>query len=310
MNIYRNFDEINYDKNTVLTVGTFDGVHRGHQYIIKNLIKISNDYSLRNLIITFDPHPQIVLNKPDKAPIMLLTSIEERLELFEKYGVENVLIIPFDYSFSQTPANEFITDYLIKKIGFKKILIGYDHLFGKDRSGNEILLIELSKIYDFDISKLERIDLENHRVSSTEIRHSIMNSEIEIANNLLSHNYSLRGLVVHGQKLGRKLGFPTANLQVDDTHKLIPNNGVYFIYSILDNKKVWGMANIGFKPTVSNERVLSIEAHFLNYDNDLYEKIITIYFVNKIRNENKFENINTLIEQLNIDKSTCLNLIP
>jgi riboflavin kinase/FMN adenylyltransferase len=309
MNVFRNFDEINFNSDTVLTVGTFDGVHRGHQYIIKNLLNISNKHSLRNLIITIHPHPQIVLNKPGKPPVLLLTSIEERLELFEKYGVDNVLIIPFNYEFSLTPARNFITDYLIKKIGFKRILIGYDHLFGRDRSGNEELLIELSNEHNFEIEKLERIDLENHRISSTDIRHSVLNSDIHIANNLLGHNYSLRGMVIHGHKRGRTIGFPTANILPDDKNKLIPANGVYFVFSNINNRKVWGMANIGFRPTVTNENVLSIESHFFDFDEDIYDTNLTIQFVSKIRDEYKFSGIEALIEQLNKDKNTCLNLI-
>ncbi|GAB1372573.1 bifunctional riboflavin kinase/FAD synthetase [Candidatus Kapaibacterium sp.] len=309
MNVYRSFEEIPYYSDTVLTVGTFDGIHRGHQYIISKLLELSNNHKLRNLILTIHPHPQIVLRKENKPNLKLLTSIEERLSLFERYGIENVLVIPFNYEFSQTPASTFINDYLFNKVGFKKILIGYDHLFGKDRDGNESLLFDLSSKLNFDIEKLHRIDLENNRISSTDIRNYIQDSKISYANMLLGHHYGLRGLVIHGHKRGRTIGFPTANLLPDDENKLVPSNGVYVVYFYHKNTKIFGMANIGFRPTVSDEKILSIEAHFFDFNEDIYDQNITIYFIEKIRDEKKFDSIQQLIEQLNHDRNLCKTLI-
>lgn len=309
MNIYRSFDEVEFSADTVLTLGTFDGVHLGHQYIINKLIQLGKENNLRNFLLTIHPHPQIVLQKEGRPPVSLLTSIDERLELLEKFGVENVLIIPFTYEFSQIPARTFAVDYLINKIGLKKILIGYDHLFGKDRIGNENLLKELAPKYNFTIERLERIGDFDHAISSTAIRSDLMKSDIESANSLLGHHYGLRGLVIHGLKRGRTIGFPTANLEPDDPHKLLPPLGVYFVYSVIDGIKYYGMANLGYKPTVSDERKLTIEANFFDFDFDIYGQNITLHFVSKIREEKKFSSIDELREQISCDKSTCLNLI-
>ncbi|MBX3043389.1 MAG: riboflavin biosynthesis protein RibF [Candidatus Kapabacteria bacterium] len=309
MNIFRSFDEINFQKDTILTVGTFDGIHLGHQFIINKLLKISEDNHLRNLILTIHPHPQIVLKKTGKSSVSLLTSIEERLELFKKFRVQNVLIIPFTYEFSQITAREFVVDYLIEKVGMKRILIGYDHLFGKDRNGNENLLKELSPIHNFEIERLERIGEADHSISSSAIRKALLNSDLITANKFLGHHYGLRGEVIHGLKRGRTIGFPTANLLPDDEHKLLPPVGVYFVYSIIHGRKYYGMANIGYKPTVTSNRILTIEANFFDFNLDIYGETITLHFVKKIRDEKKFSGIDELKNQIKLDKNTCLELI-
>ncbi|MDX9791347.1 MAG: riboflavin biosynthesis protein RibF [Candidatus Kapaibacterium sp.] len=308
MKIYRSFDEIEFNPSTVLTVGTFDGVHLGHKFIINNLIELGKEHNLRSLLLTIHPHPQIVLKKSGKPPVNLLTSLDERLELFDEYGVENVLIIPFDYEFSQISARSFAVDYLIKKIGLRKILIGYDHLFGKDRVGNENLLKELAKEHEFVIERLPRIGEADHVVSSTSVRNAIINSDLAEANKLLGYHYSLRGTVVHGLKRGRTLGFPTANIQPDDDNKLLPPNGVYFVYSEMESGRYYGMTNIGFKPTVTNDKVLTIETNFFDFDYDIYDEIIKIHFVKKIRDEKKFNSLDELKNRIQQDKIQCLEL--
>lgn len=308
MKIYRSFDEIEFNPSTVLTVGTFDGVHLGHKFIINNLIELGKEHNLRSLLLTIHPHPQIVLKKSGKPPVNLLTSLDERLELFDEYGVENVLIIPFDYEFSQISARSFAVDYLIKKIGLRKILIGYDHLFGKDRVGNENLLKELAKEHEFVIERLPRIGEADHVVSSTSVRNAIINSDLAEANKLLGYHYSLRGTVVHGLKRGRTLGFPTANIQPDDDNKLLPPNGVYFVYSEMESGRYYGMTNIGFKLTVTNDKVLTIETNFFDFDYDIYDEIIKIHFVKKIRDEKKFNSLDELKNRIQQDKIQCLEL--
>jgi riboflavin kinase / FMN adenylyltransferase len=309
MNVYRSFDEVTFSSETVLTLGTFDGVHLGHQFIIKNLLKIGSENNLRNFLLTFHPHPQIVLKKEGKPAVSLLTSINERLDLLEKFGIENVLIIPFSYEFSQIAARDFVIEYLIKKIGLRKILVGYDHLFGKDRIGNELLLKDLAPQYNFSIEKLPRIDEHNHTISSTAIRNALLNSDLLTANLFLGYHYGLHGMVIHGLKRGRTIGFPTANIQPDDEHKLLPPNGVYCVYSTIDGTKYYGMANIGFKPTVSNENILSIEANFFDFDMDIYDRNITLHFIKKIREEKKFSSFEELKIQISKDKLSCLELI-
>lgn len=309
MNIFRGFSDINYDKNTILTLGTFDGVHLGHQYIIKNLLRISKEKQLRNILLTIHPHPQIVLQKQGKQKVSLLTSIDERLELFNKLGIDNVLIIPFTYEFSQISASTFVVEYLVNKIGLSKILVGYDHLFGKDRVGDEKLLHTLSKSHDFSIEKLDRIGESDHLISSTSIRNALLNSDFETAKVLLGHYYGLRGEVIHGMQRGRTIGFPTANIKPDDEHKLLPPTGVYFIYSFYKNVKYFGMANIGYRPTVSDEHVISIEANFFDFDFDIYHETITLFFVKKLRDEIKFASITELTKQISKDKEICMELI-
>lgn len=309
MKIYRNFDDVPFLKDTILTLGTFDGVHLGHQYIIKKLISFGNENKLRTFLLTIHPHPQIILKKHGRPPVNLLTSIEERLDLLDKFGVENVLVIPFSEEFSQVSAREFVEDYLVSKIGMKNILVGYDHLFGKDRIGNENLLKELSPIHDFSIQKLERISENDHVISSTAIRHALSESDVVAANELLGHHYGIRGFVIHGLKRGRTIGFPTANIEPDDVHKLLPPLGVYFVYSIIDGVKYYGMANLGYRPTVSDAHKLSIEANFFEFNHDIYDRFITLHFVKKIREEKKFNSIDDLKNQIANDKLTCYKLI-
>lgn len=309
MNVYNNFDQVEFSTETVLTLGTFDGVHLGHQFIIEKLLKLGKENKLRNFLLTMHPHPQIVLKKLGRPHVSLLTSLDERLDLLEKYGIDNVLVIPFTYEFSQISGREFVVDYLIKKIGLNKILVGYDHLFGKDRVGDENLLKELAPQYQFTIEKLQRIGEVDHAISSSAIRNALLRSDLEEANSLLGHHYGIRGMVVHGMKRGRTIGFPTANITPDDEHKLLPPPGVYFVYSIIEDVKYYGMANIGFKPTVSNEHKLTIEANFFNFDMDIYDRNITIHFIKKIRNEKKFESFDELKNQIAMDKLTCIELI-
>lgn len=309
MDIFRDFDEIQFDNNTVLTVGTFDGVHLGHQKILRRLLDISTKENLRNLVITLDPHPQIVIKKENRPKISLLTTIDERLKLLEKFNVQNTLVINFTYEFSQTPPETFIKDYLIKQIGFKKILIGHDHLFGKNRGGNQQLLEQLSKEYSFEIEKVDPLIISDIIVSSTKIRNLINEKKIEIANKLLGYKYFINGVVIKGDQRGRKLGFPTANIEVNSPDKLIPPIGVYLVSIEIERNNYYGMANIGYRPTFDNNNKLTIEVNIFDFDQDIYGKHITMYFIKYLREEIKFNSIDNLLKQMQKDKENCIAIL-
>lgn len=309
MRVYRSFGEVNYDKNTILTVGSFDGVHKGHQTILKTLVEESSNLGLRNLVMTFNPHPQQVIRRKDKGPIELLSTINERIKLFEKYGISNLLIIPFTYEFSQTPPDVFIREFIVKKVGVSIILIGYDHLFGKNREGNLNLLKAQGERFDFTVQKMDAKQEKDLIISSTKIRDAIKSGQLKLANELLGHNYFAMGTVVVGDKRGRTIGFPTANLKIEDDAKLLPPNGVYFVKVIVDSNEYYGMTNIGLRPTFNLNEGRTFETHIFDFDKEIYGKEITVEFIEFIRNEQKFNSIDELITQLNSDKKLCLGKI-
>ncbi|MBM2815680.1 MAG: riboflavin biosynthesis protein RibF [Ignavibacteria bacterium] len=306
MRVYRTFDEIEFKKNTAVTVGTFDGVHLGHQAILNRLKEISSDSELRSIVITIDPHPQIVLRKSGKEPIFILTDINERLILFEKFGIEHVLIIPFTFLFSQTSPEEFVRNWL-GKIGLSKILIGHDHLFGKDRKGDIELLKRLGEKLQFDIEKVGALDINGLIISSTKIRRAILDRDIEQANKMLGYHYFVTGDTVVGNRRGAGIGFATANIKPPDINKLIPSIGVYMVSSQINGAQYYGMANIGRRPTFGEDILPAIEAHFFGIDETLYDRQITLEFLKFIREEKKFSGVDELVTQLHKDKEFCLN---
>ncbi len=308
MKVYYSFDEIDYDKNTVLTVGTFDGVHRGHKRILDKLKEYSKEKKCRDLVITLHPHPQIVLQREGVKPLRLLTVIEERLELFEKYGVNNVLVLPFTKEFAKTKPEIFIKEYLVEKIGMKKMYIGFDHNFGKDRGGDADLLKNLSKELDFEQERVEPLSENDIVFSSTKIRNSLYDNNLSRANNMLGYYYFAKGTVAQGAKRGRQLGFPTANIHIDNPNKLLPDTGVYLVASKIDEEKHYGMANLGIRPTFTDDKVPTLEVHFFDFNKDIYGKAISVHFLKYIRPEMRFVKINNLIDQIGKDEEKCRNL--
>ncbi|MBS1538121.1 MAG: riboflavin biosynthesis protein RibF [Bacteroidetes bacterium] len=308
MNIYTDIT-IPFDKKTVLTVGTFDGVHRGHQAIIKRLLECAQELGARAVVVTFEPHPQIVLQKPDREPIHLLSSIEERLQLFEKFGIENVVIIPFSQEFSQISSEDFVREFLVSKIGMSKILIGYDHLFGKDRTGNESLLRTLGEELGFEVEKTDALLEGNETISSTKIRHALMAAHLDEANGALGFPYFVEGIVVEGHRRGHTLGIPTANVKPQNPNKLLPANGVYLVSSSIDGETFYGMANIGLRPTFTDDLIPTLEVHYLFMDMNLYERILRVDFLKFIRTERKFESIDLFLSQVVEDRNICLEWI-
>lgn len=307
MNIYRDINEILKDENSVLTLGTFDGVHLGHQEIIRRVVDCSKKENLRNFIITFHPHPRKVINPELK--IKLLTTQDEQIKILEQLGVEHLLIINFTKEFSELAPEEFIENYLIRKVGLKKIVLGYDHHFGKARGGDVNLLKQFSQKFNFSIIQIEPYIIENEPVSSTKIRNSLENGEIEKANKMLGRIYSFSGLVIEGDKRGRKLGYPTANLQLTDPDKLLPQIGIYAVLAELDGKVYKALLSIGKRPTFYNNGDLVAEVYIYDFNSDIYGEKLKINLISKLRDEEKFNSSEELIKQMNIDKENGLKVL-
>jgi riboflavin kinase/FMN adenylyltransferase len=286
-----------------MTLGTFDGVHIGHQKIIQKLIQSTKHYACESLVLTFFPHPRMVLQ--DIQEIKLLNTIEERIQLLEASGLDNLVIHPFDQAFSRLSAEEFVSSILVDQFNIKKIIIGYDHRFGRNRTADINDLIEFGKQYDFEVEQISVQEIDAVSVSSTKIRKALLDGNIALANEYLGYAYLLTGTIAKGKGIGRTIGFPTANLSIEESYKLIPKNGVYIIQSKLNDKLKFGMMNIGFNPTVNGDSQ-SIEIHFFDFDDDLYDKKIQIQILSRIRDEQKFENIDLLAKQLIKDKNVAI----
>ncbi|MBI5325886.1 MAG: riboflavin biosynthesis protein RibF [Ignavibacteriae bacterium] len=307
--VYKKIEELQFNGGTVLTVGTFDGVHKGHQIILKRLLEIGNESNLIPIVLTIDPHPQIVLKKEDRTPVKLLTTIEERIIIFEKFGIENLFIIPFTYEFSQTPPEIFIKDFLVEKFRMNKILIGHDHMFGKNREGNQDLLNQLSISLKFGLEKIDAFVENDTTISSTKIRNALMNKELDSANNMLGYNYLMTGVVDKGEGRGRTIGFPTANFRIDNNNKQYPGIGVYFVSSEIEGKTYYGMANMGTRPTFKNNNRIFLEVYYFDLNKDLYDETLSVSFLKFIRDEKKFTTVGELINQIKNDELYCRELI-
>ena len=310
MKTYNLLGEVPFDTNTVLTVGTFDGVHKGHRAVIEKLLAEATALNARAVVVTFDPHPQIILrNKPDKPPVTLLSTIEERLQLLERYGVDTVVIIPFSEEFAAIDSETFVKDYLVKKIGCSKILVGYDHSFGRNREGNLSLLEKLSAELQFSVEEMPPQYNNDTTISSTKIRTALRDGDLELANTMLGYDYFIEGKVVMGDGRGAQLGIPTANVRSVDENKLLPKNGVYLVSSMIDNTLYYGMANVGVRPTFTHDEFPSLEVHFFGINKDLYDKVLNVSFLRRIRNEQKFDSIDLFLSQIVDDRETCYELI-
>ena len=290
---------------SVITVGTFDGIHLGHQKLIKRVLDISKKENLNSIILSFYPHPKIVLN--NNPEISLLNTLEEKKEILNSYNIDYLVLKEFTKEFSRLSPLEFVRDILVKKLNVKHIVIGYDHHFGRNRDASVSQLKEFSKIFDFKVTEVKALVENNISVSSTKIRGFIKEGNFINANRFLGYNFILSGQVNKGLGRGKKLGFPTANISIDK-NKIKPGNGVYFIYSEFNESVVHGMMNIGSNPTFKDKKS-SIEIHFFHFTEDLYDLDISVRIVSKIRNEIKFKNANHLSNQLEKDQKKCIELI-
>lgn len=306
MNIFNNIQDFKPNRPTVVTLGTFDGVHLGHKKIIERLTQEAEKSNTESLVLTFFPHPRMVLQ--GNSDIQLLNTIQEKAELLKNIGLQNLIIHPFDQSFSQLGAEEFVKTILVDRFNIKKIIIGHDHRFGKNRSADINDLIAYGKIYDFEVEQISAQEIDEVSISSTKIRKALLSGDIQLANEYLGYNYFITGTVVKGRQLGRTIGFPTANLKIEEDYKLIPLNGVYIVKSYWNGKEVFGMMNIGTNPTVDGKE-RTIETNFLDFEEDLYDKEMRIYFLQRIRSEEKFDSIDTLKAEIENDKIITQNFI-
>ncbi len=302
MNVFKLGDAIAHDEATTLTVGTYDGVHVGHRHIIDAMKATAQQHGERTVVVTFDPHPQIVLAKADKAPVRTLTTLDQKLEILEQCGVDATVIIPFTTDFAATSPQDFVRDVIVGSIGVRHFFVGHDHMFGKDRGGDLSTLIELGTSHGFDVTKIGPVHVDDAIVSSTRIRRALHDGHVEDAAVLLARPYQVRGIVVRGDQRGRKLGIPTANIAPDSVHTLLPAHGVYVVSSVIDGRTVYGMANIGLRPTFTNDTESTLEVHFLDYDSMLYDRTLSVDFHRFIRKEQRFEHADMFLSQLREDR--------
>ncbi|MEQ9217203.1 MAG: bifunctional riboflavin kinase/FAD synthetase [Cyclobacteriaceae bacterium] len=293
--------------HSIVTSGTFDGVHVGHQKILRQLVETAKFQKGQSIVITLWPHPRFVLNR-DPESLKLLSTFEEKAALIEEMGVDILLKVPFTKDFSELSSQSFIEDIIIKKLKTEVLIIGYDHRFGKNREGGFDYLTEHASAFGFEVKEIPREDIDHAGVSSTRIRNALAAGEVHIASELLGRHYSLSGFVKDGDRIGRSIGFPTANIDVPESYKLIPCDGAYAVYIHLGNEKFQGMLNIGWRPTVSGQE-RRIEVNIFNFDREIYNKRLTIEFVQLLRKEKKFDSIELLKDQLNKDKSQALDAL-
>lgn len=307
MKIIRRIEDINIDKPTVITVGSFDGIHQGHQQILTELKKQSLDCNCLEMLITFHPHPKVVLTTRSDIQIELLTPLDEKIRILENLQLSTVLIIPFDKEFSRMKYQNFVKDILVNQLKVKKMVIGYDHAFGRNREGHPQQLKEMGKKYDFTVTVMKPFLIDGEVVNSTRIRQLLKDGEVKKTQKLLGRKYAITGIVERGNNRGKSLGFPTANLRCTNSHKLIPKRGVYAVDVSFQNKIYKGMMNIGYRPTF-NFDPLTLEVHIFNFTGSIYDEQLEIQFKKFIRDEKKFQNITQLKNQILKDREICYKL--
>lgn len=306
MKVYRHIDEINHDSNTIITIGTFDGIHLGHQEIIKKLFERSRYHKGRSFLITFHPHPRKVVSKSNN--IKILSKPDEKISILEKMGLENLFIINFTPEFSQQSPASFINDFLVLKIGLREIVVGHDHKFGKGREGTFETLESLSKSLKFEMSIVDEFKVNNEPVNSTKIRNALSQGDVRKANSFLGREYIFTGKVIEGDKRGRELGYPTANILLEDADKLLPGLGIYAACVIIDNEKFPGLLSIGKRPTFYDNGEIIPEVYIYDFDRNIYNKKIAVAVIDKIRDEEKFSSPEDLINQMNKDREAGIKI--
>ena len=309
MKVYRNLADFAPVKNAVVTTGTFDGVHLGHQTILDRLKDIAHREQGETVLLSFHPHPRLVLF-PDDNDLRLLSTLEEKIDLLDRFGIDHFIVHPFTREFSRTSAVEYVRDILVESIGVHKLVIGYDHHFGRNREGSLEQLKEWAPVYGFEVEEIPAQDIDDVNVSSTKIRKALHRGDVATANSYLKYRYPVTGEVVRGDQRGAGLGFPTANVRVANQNKLIPSNGVYVCEAVVGKDSYGAMVNIGTRPTIENAgRDRRIEAHLFNFEGDLYGSEVTLRFIDRIREEQKFEGMDQLKEQLSLDRKSALNIL-
>ena len=307
MRVYHHISELTGSSHSIVTIGTFDGVHLGHQKIIKRLVELKKRQGGETVLFTFDPHPRKVLF-PDQTDLKLITTTEEKCTLLQQFGIDHVLVFPFTKEFSQMQASDYVSEIIAKGLKTDTLVIGYDHRFGSNREGNIDTLKALSATYGFKVEEIPAQEINQLNVSSTRIRKAIDEGDVETANQFLGYSFFVTGIVVKGKQLGRTIGYPTANIFIEDKDKLIPKIGVYAVNVEVENKRYKGMLNVGVNPTTDNDNRIKIEVNIFDFDKDIYGASIKVEFVKWIRNEEKFANLEELKRALANDKIACSNV--
>ena len=303
MKIYRSIEDFPSDKNTIVTTGTFDGVHKGHKIIIDRINEIAKDEGMESVLLTFDPHPRHVIY-PDDQQLRLIHTIEEKIDALTKAGLQNLVLHKFTKEFSRTKSINFIRDILVSKLNMRYMVVGFDHHFGKNREGTFKNLLELSDLYDFQIEKIKPESIDRVTISSTKIRGAIIEGDFKLANSYLSSNFSIIGKVIQGNRIGRRIGFPTTNIKIENQWKILPRNGVYAVKVFIKNQKYFGMLNLGNRPSISDNSFV-IETHIFDFSSTIYNEELKIEFIQRIRDEKRFSDLERLRSQLEIDERNC-----
>lgn len=306
MKVYNSLSSFKSHKKTIVTIGTFDGVHIGHKKVLEKLHNSAIEKNAESVLLTFFPHPRMVLQQD--LNIKLLNTVEEKKDLISKFGLHHLIIHPFDIEFSRLTAEEFVKDILVDQLNLCKIIIGHDHRFGRNRTATIEDLIQFGEKYNFEVEQITAKEIDEIAISSTKIRNALLEGDVNTANKYLGYDYSITGSVIEGKKIGRTINFPTANIKLTEDYKLIPKNGVYIVSVELNDKLHYGMMNIGTNPTISKGNQ-SIEVHIFNFDESIYDQDIKINFLDRIRDEKKHESLDELKLQLEQDKITSLSKI-
>ncbi|MBK7690294.1 MAG: bifunctional riboflavin kinase/FAD synthetase [Bacteroidetes bacterium] len=308
MNVFFGLDRLPRFRNAVVTIGTFDGVHVGHKVILKRLKEKAREVDGETVIITFEPHPRLVLTN-QKAPISLLNTLQEKIDNLQQEGVDNVVVVNFTLDFADQSAASYVEHFLFGHFQPHTLIIGYDHLFGKGRQGNFQLLETLKSTFHYELEEIPMQVVEQNKISSTQIRNSLKEGDVAKAARYLGKPYSIEGVVIEGANRGKQLGYPTANLVVQDAHKLIPKLGVYAVKVQIMDQLYGGMMNVGYNPTFSDTEGLHLEVHLFHFDQNLYGSALTVLFIDRLRDEMKFEGVDQLILALEQDKRNALEIL-
>lgn len=309
MLIIQNTEHFRIESPTIVTIGTFDGVHLGHQKILSRLKELKEKTGLKTVVLTFEPHPRKVLF-PEQKDLKLLTLIDEKLALLKKYGVDVTVVYPFSKGFSEMESDYYIREVLLHSLNVKYLVIGYDHKFGKDRSGDINTLKNLAPIHHFEVEEISAKDVDHIAISSSKIRKALEEGNLEQTSEFLGHPFSLEGTVIKGKQLGRELGYATANIQPEGEEKIIPKIGVYFVEVFVNQIQHYGMMSVGINPTTDSDNRIKLEVHIFDFDADIYDKTIKLNFLKRLRDEKKFANLTELKTALEKDKENCMQLIP
>jgi riboflavin kinase/FMN adenylyltransferase len=306
LRIFNDLNAVAEILNPVVTIGTFDGVHLGHQKILQTLLDEAQRIDGESVLLTFYPHPRMILY-PESHGMKLLQTQAEKMEKLAEFGLQNLIIYPFSFDFSRLTALEFVRDILVNKLHVRKIVIGYDHQFGKNREGNIQYLKDIAETYEFEVIEIPAQDIDEVNISSTKIREALLKGDVKRAAVFLGQCYQLSGKVIRGRALGRTIGYPTANIEVNSDLKLVPGIGVYAVEVYVEGKTLRGMLNIGRRPTVVSTDNVNLEVHILDFQEDIYDKMITLRFMERVRDEQKFESVEALKEQLQKDEKFVRN---